>query len=41
VVISLEMEGSRTISTVEEADESKAGRERKLFGAIKKWPGTR
>ncbi|EIE22252.1 hypothetical protein COCSUDRAFT_66526 [Coccomyxa subellipsoidea C-169] len=41
VVISLEMEGSRTISTVEEADESKAGRERKLFGGIKKWPGTR
>jgi hypothetical protein len=34
------MEG-RTISTVEEADETKAGRERKFFGGIKRWPGTR
>lgn len=39
-MISLELE-SRTISTVEEADEGKAGKDRKLLGALKRWPGTR
>ena len=40
VVISLEME-SRTISTVQEADEGKAGKEKKSFPSFKRWPGRR
>ncbi|BDA43220.1 hypothetical protein COCOBI_04-2320 [Coccomyxa sp. Obi] len=40
VVISLEME-SRAISTVQEADEGKAGKEKKSFAGFKRWPGRR